>query len=206
LRHPAHLKLGGVECEASVLFVDIRGFSAMAQRQSPSAVLGELNQFFAAIVPVIDACGGLVLEYTGDGLLALFGAPQRLENHAQAAVDAAIGIVHASRRMSAERRGEGGRPLRIGCGINSGPVVCGNLGWAQRSQFAAIGDTTNVAARLEELNKAPLLNDEFPSEIVISEATFTQLTTAPPVRGPFPVEIRGRQGQMRIYQVRVSNE
>jgi adenylate cyclase len=206
LRHPAHLRMGGTELEASILFLDIRGFTALSQGRAPTAVMDELNELFAEIVPVIDRCGGLLFKYTGDGLLAVFGAPQPLENHAEAAVKAAAEIVEVSRRLSASRVLGGGKAVRVGCGINSGLVVCGNLGREERVEYTVIGDTVNLAARLEELNKAPELNTEFPSEVVISGATYDRLSDPPPVRGPFELAIRGRQGPLRLYQVNIPHE
>jgi class 3 adenylate cyclase len=205
LEDPARLGMGGVETEASVVFVDIRGFTTRSEGRSPALVLQEVNAFFGEVFPVIDRWDGLVLQYMGDGLLAVFGVPRKVANHAQAAVEAAVEIVRVSRRISDERRRQGGASLRIGCSIHSGPVVGGNVGAAERSQYAVMGDTTNVAARLEELNKAPELNQEFPSEIVLSQATYERLGHPPPVRGPFEFEIRGREGRISVYQVRISD-
>jgi adenylate cyclase len=206
LRHPSHLQLGGAECEASILFVDIRGHTTAAQRRKPSAVMADLNELFCRIVPVIQWHGGLIYGYRGDGFLAVFGAPRPLENHAQSAVEAAIEAVRVTRRISAARVRDGRESVRIGCGINSGLVVCGNLGGADRAEYSVIGDTVNTAARLEELNKSPELNAEFPSEVVISRQTYDLLHSPPPVRGPFEFTIRGREGRTQVYEVMISNE
>src|SRR5262249_17292180 len=119
LRHPEHLDLGGVEREVSVLFLDIRGYTRFAHGRSPTAVMEALNAFFGVVAPVIDRCQGLILEYTGDGLLAVFGAPTPLPHHAQAAVAAAIGIVQASRHSlgSASELGPDRSSFRVGCGV-----------------------------------------------------------------------------------------
>jgi adenylate cyclase len=203
LEEPAALRLGGTEQEVSVLFLDIRGFTAHSQGRSPSAVLAELNSFFGEIVPIIDRGEGLVLKYTGDGLLAVFGAPRALASHAQAAVEAAVEIVRASGRISAARTVQGGEPVRVGCAVHSGTVVSGNLGSAGRSEYTVIGDTVNVAARLEELNKMPELNTECASQLLVSQATYERLQHAPPLRGPFEFQIRGREGRIHVYQVRI---
>jgi adenylate cyclase len=203
MQHPEALELGGVEFEVTVMFLDLRGHTTAAQGRSPAGVLEELNVFFGEVVPAIDRYGGLVLGYRGDGLLAVFGAPRILQNHAPAAVAAAIVIARASRQISAARCAAGEAPVRLGCGINTGRVVAGNIGAYERSEYTVIGDAVNVAARLEGLNKEPVLNDEFPSEVVISQATYDCLTDPPPTRGPFEFEIRGREGRMRVYQVRI---
>jgi adenylate cyclase len=206
LQHPAHLELGGEEREVSVLFVDIRGHTTASERRAPAVVLQELNAFFGQVVPVIDQYGGLVLNYEGDGLLAVFGAPRSLPNHAQAAVEAALAIVRVNRRRRADPDSPAGARVRIGCGINSGLAVCGNLGEAARSQYSIVGDTVNVASRLQELNKLPELNTEFPSEVVMSAATFGALERQPPARGPFEFAIRGREGAVCVYQARIDDD
>ena len=109
-------------------------------------------------------------------------------------------------RISREGLADSSLPARVGCSLHSGLVAIGNRGGPGRIEFAVVGDTVNVAARLEELNKAPRLNEEFPSEIVISAATYERLVDPPPVRGPFEFPIRGRREPLRVYQVRVSDE
>jgi adenylate cyclase len=206
LRHPSHLQLGGEEREVSVLFIDIRGHTAASQRRKPSVVLAELNELFCRIVPVIQRHGGLIYGFRGDGFLAVFGAPRPLEDHAQAAVEAAIDAVRGTRRISADRVQAGGKPVRIGCAVHSGLVVCGNLGGVERAEFTVIGDTVNTAARLEELNKSAELNADVPSEVVISQETCQLLRQRPPMRGPFSLAIRGREGQTLVHKVEVSDE
>jgi adenylate cyclase len=203
MRHPEALELGGVEFDVTVMFIDLRGHTTAAQGRSPAGVLEELNGVFAEVVPVIDRHGGLVLGYRGDGLLAVFGAPRILQEHARAAVTAAITMARATRQVSAARSAAGEAPVRLGCGINTGRVVAGNIGVYERSEYTVIGDAVNIAARLEGLNKEPVLNDAFPSEVVISQATYDCLTDPPPTRGPFEFEIRGREGRMFVYQVRI---
>lgn len=193
MRGPSQQRLGGFEGEATVLFFDVRGSVAYAERRAPRVVIEQLNDLFRQVVPVLDRHGGLLYRYTGDGFLAVFGAPLPLTNHAQAACDAACAIVRTLRCAP------GGDPVwRVGCGVHTGPLVYGNLGVAHRSEFTVIGDTVNLAARLEGLNK------EMGSEIVLSHTTYQRLSAPPPrVEGPHVCRIAGRQEPACVYVARV---
>jgi adenylate cyclase len=124
------------------MFIDIRNFTGFAERSSARDVVAALNGLFERIVPVIHEHRGHVDKYVGDGLLAVFGAPRRQEDHADQALAAALEIERAVRELS-----PGG--LEIGIGLNSGTVVAGNVGGAGRLEFSVIGDAVNVAARVE---------------------------------------------------------
>ena len=131
--------LEGEEVEVSVMFLDVRGFTRYAERHPAPEVVAALNRLFERVVPVIQAHGGRVDKFVGDGLLAVFGAPRRLPDHADRAVAAALEIAEA----------EGDVDLPFGIGVNSGPVVAGNTGGGGRLEFSVIGDAVNVAARVE---------------------------------------------------------
>jgi adenylate cyclase len=131
--------LGGEEVEVTVMFIDIRDFTSFAERTEAADVVGALNQLFEKIVPILHEHGGRVDKYIGDGLLAVFGAPRRQEDHAREAFAAACEIARAV--ADAE--------LKIGIGLNSGTVVAGNVGGGGRLEFSVIGDAVNVAARVE---------------------------------------------------------
>jgi adenylate cyclase len=134
--------LAGEEVELSMLFVDIRDFTGFAEKTPAAEVVRTINRMFERAVPIIRDHGGHVDKFVGDGLLAVFGAPQRLPNHAAAAVSAAQAIANA---VEAEFRGS----LSVGIGVNTGTVVAGNVGGAGRFEFSVIGDPVNVAARIE---------------------------------------------------------
>lgn len=191
----AHQQLGGQEREGSVLFVDLRGSTAFAEGRPPKEVMQELNACFQEIVPAIDRHRGLLLGYRGDGFLAVFGVPYPLQNHAQAAMNTATEIVSAVHRRNAECAVQGLPVWKIGCGLHSGLMVCGNLGVRQRLEFTVIGDTVNLGARLEEINK------ELESEIVLSEAIYARLEDPPAVLGPQEQVPRGRTSPVRFYWV-----
>ena len=148
----------GEEVEVTVLFVDIREFTAFAEHASATEVVAELNAFYELVVPVLVRHGGHANKFIGDGLLAVFGAPEHLEDHADRGVAAALEIAEVVRRAY------GGR-LRIGIGVNSGPVVAGTIGGGGRVEFAVIGDTVNTAARVEGLTR------ETNDTVLVTDAT-----------------------------------
>jgi len=134
--------LEGEEVEVTIMFVDVRDFTSFAERTPAPEVVAAINRLFECIVPIIHEHGGRVDKFVGDGLLAVFGAPRRLEDHADQALAAALEI---ERKVRAGDAGE----LEIGIGLNSGPVVAGNVGGSGRLEFSVIGDPVNVAARVE---------------------------------------------------------
>jgi class 3 adenylate cyclase len=132
--------------EVTVMFVDVRDFTPFAEANSAEDTVARLNALFEIVVPAVVDAGGHVNKFLGDGALAVFGAPNDLADHADAAVNAAVLI----QRVVAERfEGE----LRIGIGINTGVVIAGTIGGAGKLEFTLIGDTVNVAARVEQLTK-----------------------------------------------------
>ena len=138
--------LEGEEVEVTMMFIDIRGFTAFAERLEAPEVVATLNRLFERIVPIIHAHRGHVDKYVGDGLLAVFGAPRRQDDHADEALVAGMEIATA---VEEEFRGE----LAVGVGLNSGAVVAGNVGGAGRLEFSVIGDAVNVAARVESATR-----------------------------------------------------
>jgi adenylate cyclase len=138
--------LEGEEVEVTMLFLDVRGFTTFAERLSAPEVVATLNRLFELIVPIIHGHGGHVDKYVGDGLLAVFGAPRRQQDHADQALAAGLGIASAV-------ADEFGDKLSVGVGLNSGPVVAGNVGGAGRLEFSVIGDAVNIAARVESATR-----------------------------------------------------
>ena len=128
------------------MFVDIRDFTPFAEAHSAEETVAHLNALFAIVVPAVVDAGGHVNKFLGDGALAVFGAPNELPEHADAAVTAAV-LIH---RLVAERFGGA---LRIGIGINTGVVIAGTIGGGGKLEFTLIGDTVNVASRVEQLTK-----------------------------------------------------
>jgi adenylate cyclase len=148
----------GQEREVTVMILDVWEFTAFAQRSSARETVSFLNDLFGIVVPCVVEHGGHANKFLGDGLLAVFGAPERLDDHADRAVNAAKGVAEAI----AERFGD---ELRFGVGVNSGPVVVGSVGGGGRLEFAVIGDPVNVAARVENLTR------ETGDVVLVTEAT-----------------------------------
>jgi adenylate cyclase len=138
----------GFEAEVSIVFCDVRDFTSFAAGAEAEDVVARLNSLFEVVVPVIGAQGGHVDKFEGDGLMAVFGAPQTYRDHAERAVRAAVEI---DRRVN--QRGEGG-PFELGIGINTGRVVAGSIGGGGRLNFSVIGDAVNIAARVESATRS----------------------------------------------------
>ncbi|MDT5174094.1 MAG: adenylate cyclase, partial [Mycobacterium sp.] len=153
--------------EVTVMFVDIRDFTPFAEANTAEDTVARLNALFEIVVPAIVDAGGHVNKFLGDGALAVFGAPNDLPNHADAAMNAAL-LIH---RHVALRFGN---ELRIGTGINTGKVIAGTIGGGSKLEFTLIGDAVNVAARVEQLTKT--IGDA----ILLTHQTVTALASAPP--------------------------
>ncbi len=145
--------LGGRRVTGSVMFADIRGFTALVESQPPEETIELLNTWYTLMFDAISGHGGVVNQMIGDGLMAIFGAPLPLPDHAGAAVRAALEMIEMIDLLNANRSGEGKAPLRIGVGIASGEMVAGYTGTQQRATYTCIGDTVNLAARLEAHTK-----------------------------------------------------
>ena len=148
--------LGGRRVQATVMFSDIRGFTAMVESQSPEETIELLNTYYTLMFDAINSHGGVVNQMIGDGLMAIFGAPLPLADHPAHAVRAAIEMVAMIEQFNAERAAYGKAAIRIGIGIASGEMVAGYTGTQQRATYTCIGNTVNLAARLEAHTKVVL--------------------------------------------------
>lgn len=181
----------GEDLVLTVMFADVRDFTAMAEQLEPAEAVERLNQLFDVVVPVVHEHGGHANHYLGDGLLAIFGAPQPLERHADHAVGAALEI---QRRVQEEL----GPDLRLGIGINTGRVIAGTVGGGGRLEFTVIGDTVNVAARVEHLTRS---TDDL---VLITDATRSALSTPRPRTIPRGAhDLRGKSAAVTVHAVRV---
>ena len=177
----------GEEVCVSVLFLDIRAFTAFAERAGAAEVVQRLNEFFALVVPILEAHGGHVSKFLGDGLLGVFGAPDRRADHADRAVAASLEILAAVR----DRYGD---TLGVGIGVNSGPVVAGTIGGGGKLDFTVIGDTVNTASRVEAVTR------ETGDELLITQATCERLTaTGVTWEQRPPIMLRGKRDAVTLF-------
>jgi class 3 adenylate cyclase len=179
----------GEETEVSVLFADVRDFTSFSEGVEPAEAVELLNRLFDVVVPALHEHGGHANHYLGDGLLAIFGAPNPMDAHADAAVAAAVDI-------QGRVRSAFGTTLRLGIGINTGKVIAGTVGGGGRHEFTVIGDTVNVAARVEQLTK------DTGDLILITDATRTSLSTPrrrTTKRGAF--DLKGKSAKVTVHAV-----
>ena len=180
------VSLEGEEVDVTLMFIDVRDFTAWAEKTPAQEVVETLNGLFEIAVPVVREHRGHVDKFVGDGLLAVFGAPQRSDEHADQAVAAALEIARAVEEQDSD--------LKIGIGLNSGKVIAGNVGGAGRLEFSVIGDAVNVAARIEAATR------ETGDTILLSEHTSDRLKDTDVELEPRPdVELKGREEEVRLF-------
>jgi class 3 adenylate cyclase len=152
-RDPMELLAQPRACDATVVITDLRGFTAFSEKLPPQDVFEFLNLLQGALAKIVREHGGTVDKFMGDGMLAVFGAPEPLDDHASRALEAARAMQEAVAAINAERERRGLATVKLGIGIHSGPVVAGCLGSGAKIEFTVIGDTVNVASRIESLTK-----------------------------------------------------
>lgn len=187
--------IGGRRIEATVMFTDIRGFTTLAESQSPEETIELLNNWYALMFEAITAQGGVVNQMIGDGLLALFGAPAPLPGRELAAVRAALEMVELVEMLNAERVSLGKPAIAIGVGIATGTMIAGYTGTQRRATYTCIGDTVNMASRMESHTKTA------GRTILIDAATAAGLDGRLRLQGLGPVQFRGKSNEVEIFAV-----
>jgi adenylate cyclase len=184
----------------TVLFSDIRGFTSMAEQMRPEDIVQLLNEYFEMMVAVVFRNQGTLDKFIGDGLMVFFGAPLEDPFQEEHAITAALEMQRELRKLTAKWQSEGRPSIRIGIGINSGNAVVGNIGATERMEYTAIGDTVNLASRLQTATR------EIDADILVSEYTYNA------VRGMFemerigPIKVKGRADEVVAYAVRDARE
>jgi adenylate cyclase len=190
------LRLGGDKRELTVLFSDIRGFTAMSERMDPEDLVKLMNEYFTAMTAKVFEHHGSLDKYIGDAIMAVYGAPVAVPQHPLQACRSALGMVEVLRGLRESWSARGLPAVDIGIGINTGPMVVGNMGSATRFNYTVIGDAVNLASRIEHLNKT------YGTNILISEYTYEQVKDQlSPVREVDSVQVRGRAQPVRLYEL-----
>jgi len=196
LVHPELLQLGGEERMLSVLFSDIAGFTSIAEKMSPTELVSLLNEYLTEMTSTILAEGGIIDKYLGDAIMAEFGAPIPAPNHADMAVRAGLKMQRRLRELRDIWKSKGLPELRCRIGINTGPMVVGNMGSQQAFDYTVIGDAVNLASRLENANKL------YGTSLMVSEFTHAQLSPNTfSTRLLDIIKVKGKTQAIKVYEV-----
>jgi adenylate cyclase len=193
---PTRAALGGRRRHMTVLFSDVRGFTAMSEKATPEEIVGQLNEYFSRMVQVLFEHHGTLDKFVGDMVMGLFGAPLDDPDHAEHAVQAALAMSQALDELNRNWAAAGRPQLDIGVGISTGEMVAGNIGSNTIMSYTVIGDTVNLGARLESLNK------EYGTRIIIGEATRAGLQGRYDIRPLGEVTVKGKSRPVAIFEVR----
>ncbi len=185
----------GVEQEIAVLFADLRGFTRIAEHKLPYDLVFLLNRYFEVVGTSIEKAGGIANQFTGDGVMALFGVDAGSDAGARGALAASRALVQALAELSRQLANELSAPLRIGIGIHVGPAVVGRMGYGAGVYLTAVGDTVNLASRLEQLTK------EYDCELVISEDAARRAGLDARDLPRHELTVRNRAGRLAVYTV-----
>ena len=196
LKNPGAVKLGGEIKETSILFSDVRGFTAMSERLSAPEVVEVLNEYLTRMVDVVIANNGTLDKYVGDAIMAVWGSPLPDPNHQLNAARTAVMMMEVLHELRAKWRTEGKPDIDIGIGINSGHVVAGNMGHPEyKMDYTVIGDDVNLAARLESANK------EMKAHVLISGTTYAAVQNLVEVIKHPDIHVKGKEKAVEVYEV-----
>lgn len=190
-----NLGLGGKKAVVTVLFSDIRGFTSMSEKMSAQEVSQLLNEYFSEMEPIVAKYNGIINKFIGDAIMAVFGEPINDENHPANAVKCGFEMLQKVRELDKKWQTENKPVIEIGVGINTGDVFVGNIGSEKRMEYTVIGDTVNLASRLESYNKT------YKTHILISSTTYENAKDYISVNQITDVEIRGKADKITIYEI-----
>lgn len=194
LENPDSFRLGGVNQTITVLFADIRGFTSFSEKENPEKVVTLLNRYFSAMSEIIFAHGGTLDKYIGDGLMAIFGAPTATPDDAKNALKTAVTMQKRIQTLNTELQADGFNPVNAGIGLHTGEATIGYIGSEQRSEYTAIGDTVNIASRLESnANAGQILASEETAKLGGEIFTFTPLE---------PLIVKNRLEPVPLFEVK----
>lgn len=189
------LSLDGEMKRATLLFSDLRNFTPFVESTHPKQVIAILNQYFSQMTEAIEDKRGLVLQYVGDEIEAVFGAPVRCDDHPERAVEAALEMRRRLIELNQSFERQGIAPLQHGIGIHTGAVLAGNIGSKDRVSYALVGDTVNLASRIEGLTK------DFSTDIILTQTTHDLLTRSFRTEQLPAVKVKGKKEEIIIYKL-----
>jgi adenylate cyclase len=195
LKHPEKLKLGGERRELTVLFSDIKGFTTIAEGLTPEELVNLLNEYLTVMTDVVFKYDGTLDKYIGDAIMAVYGAPLDLPDHPFKACQSALEMIKELRRLNEKWIGEGRQAFDIRIGINTGPMMVGNMGSKQRFDFTAMGDAVNLGSRLEGANK------NYKTNIIIGELTYERVKNEFVCMELDSVRVKGKKRPVKIYDL-----
>jgi class 3 adenylate cyclase len=190
LADPRRAELGGEMAVVTILFADLGSYTTFAEKRAPAEVVAMLNEYFAIALPAIHEFGGVPVQLAGDAVMAVFGAPKREPDHAARACRAALAILERTEPLATGPRAG----PRFHIGVNSGPALVGNVGSEEYRNYTAIGDTTNLAARLQGIAK--------PGDVVIGSTTAAELGDRFALSSLGPVHVKGRIEPTEVFTLR----
>jgi adenylate cyclase len=193
LKDPEHLMLSGERREATVLFCDIRGFTTLSERLTPEQVVSLLNEFYTTAIETTFKYDGTLDKFLGDAVMCVFGAPIAHPDHAARAVKTAIDMRSALTDLSKRRSMRGLDPFEVGIGVALGEVVAGTVGTEERMEYTVIGDSVNVAARLQSHAKA--------GSILISRRTYEAVHDLVEAVSRGPMKVKGKEEEVEVYEI-----
>jgi adenylate cyclase len=193
LKDPEHLMLSGERREATVLFCDIRGFTTLSERLTPEQVVSLLNEFYTTAIETTFKHDGTLDKFLGDAVMCVFGAPIAHPDHTARAVKTAIEMRTALAELSKRRSMRGLDPFEVGIGVAWGEVVAGTVGTEERMEYTVIGDSVNVAARLQSHAKA--------GSILLSRRTYEAVHDLVEAISLGPMKVKGKEEEVEAYEV-----
>lgn len=193
LKDPEHLALSGERREATVLFCDLRGFTPLSERLSPEQVVGLLNEFYTLAIETTFEHDGTLDKFMGDAVMAVFGAPIPHPDHALRAVRTALAMRQRLEAFNADRARRGLETIGAGIGVSVGEVVAGTVGTEDRMEYTVIGDSVNLAARLEANAKA--------GQILISHRTWERVRDHVETRPLGPIKVKGKEEEVEVHEL-----
>jgi adenylate cyclase len=190
------IELGGQKKDVVVFFSDIRGFTAYSEKKSPEQVVEMLNDYFRAMVKIINQHGGVVDKFIGDSIMAVWGAPKSTDKDAHNAVQACLDMRVALAKLNEQRIARNQQPILIGMGLHAGPVISGTIGSNERLEYTVIGNTVNTASRIESSTKA------FGADLLISDTVYEKIRLDFMTEVAGLAEVKGRSEGLKLHKVR----